>query len=96
MTKKPNLTLWDHIPFKKSTPSPDLKFELRKLQIENENLRDKIESVVDQGKEKDYEIFALTCQLSEINNLFFSAFFILCSLKSTLNQMRSGCSYSIW
>ena len=70
MTKKPNLTLWDHIPFPKSTPSPDLKFELRKLQIENENLRDKIESVIDQGKEKDSEIFALTCQLSEIKNLF--------------------------
>ena len=74
MTKKQNFTFGDLLPKNKfksnSTSSSDLIFDLRKLQRENENQRDRIESLLDLEKDKDSEIWALSCQLSEIRKLF--------------------------
>ena len=56
MTKKQNFTFGDLLPKNKfksnSTSSSDLIFDLRKLQRENENQRDRIDSLLDLEKGK--------------------------------------------
>ena len=72
MKKVKNLTLLDHWPRSNSTSSPDhnqLIFDLRKLQNENEQLRDKIDSQLLLGKERESVIFAMECQLKEMEKL---------------------------
>ena len=72
MIKKKNLTLLDHLPLSNSPSSRDhdrLIFDLRKLQRENEQLRDKIDNQSLFAKERESVIFAMECQLREMQNL---------------------------
>ena len=72
MKKVKNLTFLDYWPRSNSTSSPDhnqLIFDLRKLQNENEQLRDKLDSQLLLAKDKESEILAMKCQLKEMEKL---------------------------
>jgi len=65
-----NLTLGDFCPSKNAPPSLDqCIFDLRATQTENERLRDEIDRLDLVVKEKQSEIFALECQINELQRL---------------------------